>query len=27
VSLRRSDAKSPQLEVQLRFVLFLTKAG
>ena len=27
VSLRRSDAKSPQLEVQLRFVLFVTKSG
>ncbi len=27
VSLRRADARSPQLEVQLRFVLFVNKVG
>jgi len=27
VSLRRADAKSPLLDVQLRFVLFVSKAG
>ncbi len=27
VSLRRADARSPQLDVQLRFVLFVSKAG